>query len=157
MPANPNLPIAGGTILTALTIEGLAEKLGSPAPTVVRTVAEYNEAVKSDSTGQLAPSRSVRKFKAFPIQQPPYHAVRVLPGITYTMGGIAIDEFGRVLRKGGEPIPGLYASGCATGGLDGGTAAAYVGGLARSAVISLRLAAHVAEHSATKIARAQLS
>jgi predicted oxidoreductase len=33
---------------------------------------------------------------------------------------VAIDGDGRVLDASERPIPGLYAAGCVTGGLDGG-------------------------------------
>ena len=35
----------------------------------------------------------------------------VCAGITYTLGGISIDEHARALRPGGEPIAGLSVSG----------------------------------------------
>ena len=61
-------------------------------------------------------------------------------GITYTMGGIVIDEFARVLDTGGSVIPGLFAAGTTTGGLEGGPAIGYVGGLVRSSVMGFRAA-----------------
>ena len=59
-------------------------------------------------------------------------------GLTYTMGGIATDAHGRVLREDGSSIPGLFAAGCATGGLEGGEFSGYIGGLSKSAVFGLR-------------------
>jgi len=60
------------------------------------------------------------------------------------MGGIVVDEVGRVLNGKNEAIPGLYAAGCCTGGLDGGPHAGYVGGLAKSAAMGLNTADHLA-------------
>ena len=38
-------------------------------------------------------------------------------GITFTFGGLKIDETGRVLDTEDAPIPGLYAAGELVGGL----------------------------------------
>ena len=65
---------------------------------------------------------------------PPFYAIPAIAGVTYTMGGIAIDAHARVLRDDGSPIPGLMAAGAVTGGLDGGPRSGYVGGLMKSAV-----------------------
>jgi fumarate reductase flavoprotein subunit len=116
-----------------------------PVADLKRTIAEYNGAVESRTTQRLSPARTTTETRAFPVKHPPYYAVRIAAGITYTMGGLAIDEIGRVLRASGDPIPGLYASGCTTGGLEGGAAAGYVSGLTKSAVISLRLAERLAK------------
>ena len=56
------------------------------------------------------------------------------------MGGIAIDGNGRVKRSDGSVIAGLYAAGGATGGLEGGGALGYVGGLIKACVFGLRVA-----------------
>ena len=41
----------------------------------------------------------------------PYHAVLVVAGALDSKGGPTIDEHGRILRAGGEPIEGLYGAG----------------------------------------------
>jgi fumarate reductase flavoprotein subunit len=48
------------------------------------------------------------------------------------MGGILTDEHGRVLDSANMPIPGLFAAGATTGGLEGGEGVGYVGGLIKS-------------------------
>ncbi|MDO8882802.1 FAD-dependent oxidoreductase [Pseudotabrizicola sp.] len=45
-----------------------------------------------------------------PIDQPPFVAVRVIPGSFGTFSGLQTDACARVLR-GDQPIPGLYAAG----------------------------------------------
>jgi fumarate reductase flavoprotein subunit len=65
-------------------------------------------------------------------------------GITYTMGGIRVDEHARALRADGVPIAGLYALGASTGGLEGGPAVGYTGGLVKGGVTALVAAEHVA-------------
>ncbi len=143
LPPNPNLVLAGGQVLRADSIGALAERIGVDASALGRTVAEYNRALVGNELGTLDPPRSGQAARPLPIDAAPFMAVRLAAGITYTMGGIAIDADARVLRPDGTPVQGLYASGCATGGLEGGEASGYVGGLTKSTVTSLRLAAHV--------------
>ncbi len=66
-------------------------------------------------------------------------------GITYTMGGIRVNEHACALRADGSIIEGLYALGSSTGGLEGGPAVGYTGGLAKSGVTALVAAEHAAE------------
>jgi len=53
-------------------------------------------------------------------------------------------EHGRVKRPDGSAITSLYAAGGATGGLEGGGAVGYVGGLIKACVFGLRVAEHAA-------------
>jgi len=143
LPPNPRLKEVGGTLHVADSLEALAGKSGLDATTLSTEINSYNRAVTSGSTASLAPSRSVHKFAARPIVRAPFYAVPVCAGMTYTMGGISIDADARVLRPDGQPIQGLYAVGCATGGLEGGKKHGYVGGLVKSSVTGLRAAEHI--------------
>jgi len=141
--ANPTLVSNGGTLHTAPDLRTLAAQVGLGADELEQTVAQYNAAVEGALVETLEPKRSAGSYKPWPIRQAPFHAVRLCAGITYTMGGIAIDAKGHVLDQADRPIPGLYAAGCAAGGLEGGGTAeqvAYVGGLSRSTVFALRAA-----------------
>ena len=61
-------------------------------------------------------------------------AMEVRSAITFTQGGIRIDDGARVQDERGRPIGGLYAAGGDTGGVyDGG----YAGGLAQACVFGL--------------------
>jgi fumarate reductase flavoprotein subunit len=60
------------------------------------------------------------------------------------MDGIAIDGHGRVKRPDGSASTGLYSAGGSTGGLEGGGALGYVGGLIKVCVFGLRAAEHAA-------------
>lgn len=144
LPANPNLLTAGATLLKAESLVSLAGQVGFPAGALERTVAEYNSAVESEQTARLSPPRTTSAHKAYPIVQGPFYALRLCGGITFTMGGIATDDVGCVLNEQNAVIPGLYAAGCSTGGLEGGPNAGYVGGLAKSAALALRAADHIA-------------
>jgi len=144
-PANPLLTSGGGTLHSAPDLTTLASQLGLPADVLGKTVAQYNATVESGQTGSLTPTRSVGAHKPHLISTAPFHAVRLCAGITYTMGGIAIDGAARVMDTQDAPIPGLYAAGCTTGGLEGGEHLAYIGGLSKSSVTALRAANSVAK------------
>src|SRR5262249_23209956 len=95
--ANPTLVSSGGTLYSAADLAGLASQVGLTADTLQQTVAQYNAAVDSGSTGNLEPTRSTAAYRAWAIRKAPFYAVKLCAGITYTMGGIAIDADGRVL------------------------------------------------------------
>jgi fumarate reductase flavoprotein subunit len=147
-PANPLIVTNGGTVHKADSITQLAQKIGLPAAALEATVARYNAAVDAGTTAQLTPVRSTTSHKAWPIRSAPFYAVRLAAGITYTMGGIAIDGDSRALDANDHPITGLYAAGCSTGGLEGGDAVGYVGGLSKSSTTGFRAAEHIAANRA---------
>ena len=92
--------------------------------------------------------RSTRDIKAWPIRTAPFYAARLVAGITYTMGGIAVDGDSRVLDANDNPITGLYAAGACTGGLEGGPAVGYVGGLSKASTTGFCAAEHIAANRA---------
>jgi fumarate reductase flavoprotein subunit len=140
IPPNPQLLAGGGTLHQAETLAGLAETAGLPGDALAETIAGYNAAVRDDRLAALSPRRSTRSGAPRPIETPPFFAIPICAGITNTMGGIAIDRHGRVKRPDGSIIAGLYAAGGATGGLEGGGALGYVGGLIKACVFGLRVA-----------------
>jgi len=144
IPANPHLPRESGTMHEAPSLAALAELIGAPAAALEATVAAYNAAVDAGTIGSLTPPRRTYKGAPVAIRTPPFYATPVCAGITYTMGGIAIDGHARVLRPDDTAIDGLYAAGATTGGLEGGAAVGYVGGLAKSVVTGLCAAEHAA-------------
>ncbi len=137
MSANPFLVDTGATFFRAATIEAAAAQAELPSAVVAATVAQYNDAVATQKLGALMPPRSadtghIWGSKALPIIKPPFYAVPLCAGITYTMGGVAIDAAARVLHRSGDPIAGLYAAGGTIGGLEGGPVVGYSGGLAKA-------------------------
>ena len=147
-PAKPLIVTNGGTVHKANTIAELALKAGLPAAALEATATQYNAAVDASTTAQLTPTRTTDSHKAWPIRTAPFYAAKLCAGITYTMGGIAIDTHSRVLDAHNNPITGLYAAGCATGGLEGGDAVGYVGGLSKSSTTGFRAAEHIAANRA---------
>ena len=143
LPPNPNAVEAGGTLISRADLGSLAQALGLPAVELQATVANYNTFVES-GTG-IQPPRSKRAAKPEPIIKAPFHAFRLCAGITYTMGGVAVDGGARVLDQSDRPIPGLYAAGSTTGGLEGGGPAGYTGGLSKALTLGLLAAESAAK------------
>jgi succinate dehydrogenase/fumarate reductase flavoprotein subunit len=117
---------AGGPYATADTLETLTEAMrpwGVDADQALSTLREYDAAVAAGRASELAvPKRA----NAHRLAEPPFHALLVRPGITFTLGGIEVDDDLRVLDAADRPIPGLYAAGADAGGTyDDG----YMGGL----------------------------
>ena len=67
----------------------------------------------------------------------PYYGLRVVSGITFTMGGILVDGQAAALNEDEQPITGLYAAGDAIGGLMGGYRGGYTGGLMQAVVTGI--------------------
>lgn len=127
--------------ITAGSIEELAEKLtakGLKKPeTLVNTISNYNAAVdahrKENSNAEFDPSKkdglSTRSSSgglvldktnwALPIQSPPYLAVKVTCGVTFTFGGIKTSPVtsAAISTHTGREIPGLFCAGEMVGGL----------------------------------------
>src|SRR5262249_40773809 len=108
------------------TVEGLASKLeGVDGAAFLKTVAAYNAAVRQDipfnpaiKDGRHADGLSVPRANwANTLDTPPFEAYAVTCGLTFTFGGLKVDNAGRVIDTEGEPIRGLYAAGELVGGL----------------------------------------
>ncbi|HWL29175.1 MAG TPA: FAD-binding protein, partial [Burkholderiaceae bacterium] len=143
IPANPLLERAGGTILRADSVAELAQKMDVPFEALALTLHEYNHALAAGTLQDLDIPRS-GQTQPYAIRDLPLMAIPICPGITYTMGGIDINEHAEVLDERGQPIAGLFAAGATTGGLEGGRGAAYIGGLIKAGCFGLLAAERVA-------------
>ena len=102
----------------ANTLVELAEKLGILPTALVQTVEEFNAAVQPGEldldrldgkhTEGISPPKS---NWAIPLDTPPFTAVPVTGGITFTFGGLKTNENGQVINTSDKVIPGLYAAG----------------------------------------------
>src|SRR6266436_2859171 len=108
------------------TIEELAAKLdGVNAGEFVKTIAEWNQAVRTDvpfnpniKDGRRTEGLAINKSNwANTFDAPPYEAYAVTCGVTFTFGGLRITTDGEVLNTDYRPIRGLYAAGELVGGL----------------------------------------
>jgi tricarballylate dehydrogenase len=120
------------TKFTSDTLEGLADGLGIDRETFVRTVKEFNAACQPGKynpavldgvkTQGITPPKS---NWALPLDKAPYTGFVVTCGITFTFGGLRINEQGAVQDTTENTIPGLFAAGELVGGIFYGN---YLGG-----------------------------
>ena len=94
--------------------EELAEAIGAPADALKATMEKWNACVEAKEDADFG-----RVSFANPLDQAPYYAIKVQPGIHHTMGGIRIDSDAQVIDTDGSVIPGLFAAGEVTGGVHG--------------------------------------
>lgn len=127
-PPNPYLAESGLAPATAATIDELAHLIGVDPVGVALSVAEVNA-----NPGEAQPARTGRSS----LQAGPFHAIPLIAGVSFTLGGLAIDGKAQVLERSGAPMPGLYAAGGTAGGLHGGPDTGYAGGLLEAAVFGL--------------------
>jgi tricarballylate dehydrogenase len=107
------------------TLEGLARKLEIDVGGFVKTVTEFNAAVMKDvpfnpsvKDGRGTRGLAVPKSNwAQALDSPPFVGYAVTTGITFTFGGLKIDESARVIDCEQRAIPGLFAAGELVGGL----------------------------------------
>lgn len=110
----------------AETLEDLAAQMvGVDVQAALATLDTYNAAV--DETVPFDPTvldgKSTKGLDlpkshwAQRIDQGPYRAFPVTGGITFTYGGLKVNESGNVLSTEGTPIEGLYACGELVGGV----------------------------------------
>ena len=107
-----------GPPVEANSLKEMAELMDLPAENFMDTVANYNAAIQPGEydldrldgkrTSGITPPKS---NWALPIDTPPYIAIPVTGGITFTFGGLRCDTTARVFDTRGHVMPGLYAAG----------------------------------------------
>jgi 3-oxosteroid 1-dehydrogenase len=133
LPPRRSLPrrwYAAGAVFQAPALGGLAELIGLEPGPLVKTVARFNEFAETGQDGDFGRGDSAydRYYgdprrrpnpNLGPLAQPPFYAVKIVPGDLGTKGGLRTDERARVLRADGTVIPGLYAAGNASASVMG--------------------------------------
>jgi fumarate reductase flavoprotein subunit len=130
---NPWLMDNDGEIFSGATIADLARTLAVNSANLVETVEAYNRAVESGACDSLPVARTGKPK----VLRSPFYGLRVVPGITFTMGGILVNGRAEALDESEKPIQGLYAAGDAIGGLMGGYGGGYTGGLMQAVVTGI--------------------
>lgn len=107
-----------GAVVEGATLDELAKKTGMDPAKLKASVDEYNKVatgkVEKDKYGFVANNKEDK-----PMTEGPWYAVRKVPTVHHTMGGLKINTQTQVLDAAGKPIPGLYAAGEVTGGIHG--------------------------------------
>jgi tricarballylate dehydrogenase len=117
--AQHRYPYHKATFEEAASIPELARQIGLAPEVLVHTIEEFNAACRDDvpfdptrTDGKNTHGLAIPKSNwANRIERPPFRAYPVTCGITFTFGGVKINEKAQVLNSLHEPIKGLYASG----------------------------------------------
>lgn len=135
-----------GAIVSAATLEELAEKLEINGEEFLQNIADYNESTKhpvptpagpppmmmdddDEEGGGMPPMFGAPKPQK-PIEKGPFYAIKLKMFHENAVGGMTIDSNASVL-KNGKPIPGLFAAGDTTRGImvPGDVGVGYVEGV----------------------------
>lgn len=104
-----------GFVVQGDSAEALADATGLPAEPLKATLDAWNKAVSGKKDAAFGRTTGMDND----LSAAPYYAIKIAPGIHYTMGGVKINTNTEVLNKEGNAIPGLFAAGEVTGGLHG--------------------------------------
>lgn len=133
-----------GHMLTADTVEELADLTGIARTDLVLTIQRYNSAARGETPDEMGRTHLCTGVgDLMPIETGPFYAYAAKTLMTTTYGGLTITPRGEVTDIGGDIIDGLYAVGEVTGGFHG---AAYMTGtsLGKGAVFGRVIAQHLA-------------
>jgi tricarballylate dehydrogenase len=102
----------------APTIDALAQLLKLPVDAVVTTVKNYNASVQPGTfnhavlddckTSGLTPAKT---HWALRLDQPPFYAYPLRPGLTFTYLGLKVNERAMVLQRNGQRSKNIFAAG----------------------------------------------
>lgn len=133
-PLRPHLK--SGYLLRGGALDSLAEAAGIAAEPFKAQIARYNADIATGDDPQFG--RGSTAYNRFhgdpenqphpnlaPIQDPPFYAVRIIPGDLGTFAGVRTNAAAEALDADGAPVPGLYAVGADMLSIMGGN---YPGG-----------------------------
>jgi fumarate reductase flavoprotein subunit len=104
-----------GFVIQGDSIEALAKKMNVPADQLKTTLNTWNNAVNNKKDAEFGRTTGMDND----LSGAPFYAIKIAPGIHYSMGGVKINTNMEALNKEGKPIPGLFAAGEVIGGLHG--------------------------------------
>lgn len=103
--------------ITAMSLDELAKALNLPAEKLITTLEAFNSACRG---GEFFPTEldslatdglEIEKTNwARPINEPPYYAYSLRPGVTFTYLGLKVDDQARTYTDNG-PVENLWAAG----------------------------------------------
>jgi fumarate reductase flavoprotein subunit len=105
--------VAANGVKEAADVPTLAAAIGAAPVELGRTI----DAARAAAAGEAADPAGRTDWGRGPLQ-PPYAAVKAVPALFHTQGGVRVDAHARVLGTDG-PIPGVYATGGVAAGVSG--------------------------------------
>lgn len=102
-----------GLLVTADTLEGIAQEFGIPADVLVASVDQYNNDIDATGKDSLFGRATMVSNVGTPpkIDTPPFYGWKTANVNYGTMGGIKHNLDMQVLHLNGDVIPGLYCAG----------------------------------------------
>jgi fumarate reductase flavoprotein subunit len=101
-----------GVIKIANNWDEIARWIGADPKTLKSTIDQYNASCDGGYDEVFAKDRKLLE----PLRTPPYYAVKLVPTIISTLGGLKVNYRMEVLNKQDKPIAGLYAASVDVGG-----------------------------------------
>ena len=108
--------IAKGFVISGNSPRELAAKLEMNSDAFLATLESYNVAVDKQDDVEFGRRTALRH----PINQGPFYAIRIAPGVHHTMGGVTINTDTCVLDAQQQVLGGAFAAGEVVGGIHGG-------------------------------------
>ncbi len=106
-----------GVVKKYETLEDMAAAYNIPVDALKATVEKWNKSVLAGKDEEWG--RYLQKNQK-PLGPGPWYALRLMPKVHHTMGGININSKAQAIDvQTDKPIPGLYAAGEITGGVHG--------------------------------------
>jgi succinate dehydrogenase/fumarate reductase flavoprotein subunit len=96
-----------GWIVRGETVAELASNIGVPPDNLEKTVQLWNKYCEVGND----PDFGRNPLELVSLDNPPFYAIKLLPGGSNTLGGPRKNSRAQVMNPFGEPIPGLYAAG----------------------------------------------
>ncbi len=125
MPPRKPLPrrwYKSGAVFKAGSLAELAAQIGVSADGLGKTIEKFNEFARTGRDTDFGRGDSAYDHyygdprckpnpNLAPLAQPPFYAIKIVPGDLGTKGGLRTDDRARVMRADGSIIEGLYAAG----------------------------------------------
>lgn len=108
--------LSRGFVVSAASPRELADKLAIDADVLQTTLERYNQFVEKQHDDDFGRQTALRH----PLNQGPFYAIRIAPGVHHTMGGVVINTDTAVLDRKKRVIRGAFAAGEVVGGIHGG-------------------------------------
>ena len=102
-------------IFKADTLEELVDMIGVDSDTFFKTIEHYNSLCDAGVDTDYGKKADYLQ----PVKEGPFYAFKLAKAYYCTVGGLKVNVNNQVMSVEGQPITGLYATGCDAGGLYG--------------------------------------
>ena len=132
---------AGGNVIVAESLDELCQRLagfGVPPMSALTTISGFDAAAEAGVPDALPVPRERGLHTC---RQAPFYAIQVIPGVTFTEGGIRVNSEAQALDRDDRPVRGLFVAGVDVGAISN---TGYAGALSAALITGLRAGIHAA-------------